>query len=88
MVYRIILKDGELTGKYSDKKSPGLVARAIMKVIFQKTGATSKEIKFKNDRNGKLYTYRAKIIKLERPRTVVIKGKKFLQKYDIFAERI
>ena len=88
MVYKLILKDGEQTGKYSDKKSPGLVAKAMMKVIFQKTGHKQKEIKFINDRTGKQYTYKAKIIKLERPRTVIINKKKFLQRYDIFTERI
>lgn len=87
-MYQIILKDGELTGEYSSKKSPSLVAKAIMRVIYQKTGARTKDIRFKNLENGKEYSYKGRIIELERPTNIIINGKKFLKKYQIFVERI
>ena len=87
-MYQIIMKDGGLTGEYSEKKSPSLVAKAIMRVLYQKTGIKNKEIRFKNLKNGKEYTYKARIIELERPTNINIGNKKFLKKYSIFVERI
>lgn len=87
-MYQIIMKDGGLTGEYSEKKSPSLVAKAIMRVLFQKTGIKNKEIRFKNTRNGNEYTYKARILELERPRNISIGSKVFKKKYEIFVERI
>ena len=86
-MYQIILKDGSMTGEYSDKKSPAEVARAIMKTLHIKTGVKTKEIRFKNIKTGREYTYNAHIVILERPITIHIKGKKFLEKYKIFVKR-
>lgn len=84
----MILKDGELTGSYSDKKSPALVAKAMMRVLFQKTGVKQKDIKFKNMETGQNYTYKGRIIELEIPVNIVINKKKFKKLYEIFVERI
>lgn len=82
------MKDGNLTGEYSSKKSPSLVAKAIMRVLFLKTGARNKEIRFKNLDNEKEYSYKARIIELENPKVIDINGRKFERKYKIFVERI
>jgi len=87
-MFQIILKDGELAGEYSSKKSPSLVAKAIMRVIYQKTKIKNKEIRFKDLTNGKEYTYKARILELEKPKKIIIKDKTFLKKYEIFVDRI
>lgn len=87
-MYQIIRKDGSLTGEYSSKKSPALVAQAIMRVLYQKTGVTNKEIRFKNIVNGKEYTYKGRVIVLETPRNIKIGDKIFKKKYEIIVERI
>lgn len=88
MVYKLILNDGELVGSYSDKKSPALVAKAMMRVIFQKTGRTASDIRFINSKTKQEYTYKGKLIELINPKTINIKGKKFNKLYNISVERI
>ncbi len=87
-MYQIIMKNGELTGEYSEKKSPSLVAKAIMRVLYQKTGIRNKEIRFKNIKTGQEYSYKARIIVLENPNNIKIGDKTFKEKYKIFVERI
>jgi hypothetical protein len=88
MPYRILLEDGESIGNYSDSKSPAQVAKSAMKIIYQKTGKTEKDINFYNTRTKKEYTYRSKIKKLEKPKEILIKGKKFYIKFDVIVKRI
>lgn len=87
-MFQIIMKDGNLTGEYSSKKSPALVAKAIMRVLFQKTGIKNKEIRFKDIKTGKEYTYKARIIILENQKNIKIGNKEFKKKYEIIVERI
>lgn len=88
MVYKLILKDGELVGNYSDKKSPALVAKAMMRVIYQKTGKLASDIRFINVKTKQEYTYKGKLIPIENPKIINIKGKKFNKLYNILVERI
>jgi hypothetical protein len=88
MVYKLILKDGEHVGSYSDKKSPALVAKAMMRVIHQKTGKLASDIRFINNKTKQEYTYKGRLIELDEPRIININGKKFEQMYNIHVERV
>jgi hypothetical protein len=88
MTFKILLEDGESLGNYSYKKSPAQVAKSAMKVIYQKTGDTEKDINFFNTHTKKEYTYRCKLVKLGKPEIINIGNKKFYKKYQIFVKRI
>ena len=91
MVYKIILEDGDHIGHYSDKKCPSEVAKAAMRVIYNKTDGDKKDgdINFFNTITKREYTYRTEIEELEEPQTIIIAGnKKFSKKYIIKTKRI
>jgi len=88
MVYKIILKDGEVIGKYSDNKSPAQVAKAMMRTIYKDSGRTEADINFLNTRTQKVYTYRSSIYQLSRPIIKYIMGKPIEIHYTIKTQKI
>jgi hypothetical protein len=87
MIYRILLKDGSLLGKY-DGKSPKEVATRIIRTLYKKTGSTTKDIKFINTETKKIYSYLGKITILKEPIIKKIGNNIITQKYKISVERI
>lgn len=88
MPYKLILDDGELIGKYCEKKTPGEVAKCAMKVIFRETGRNDADINFVNTKTQREYTYRTELEELDEPIEIQVGGKIIFKKYIIKTKRI
>lgn len=88
MVYKIVIEDGSMIGKYSDKKTPGEVAKSAMKVIYNKTKRQEANIKIYNTKTKKYYTYKSSIRMLDTPIYKKIGDNEFMIKYKVENIRI
>jgi len=91
MTYKIVLDSGEEVGHYRSTKSPGQVAKAIIKTIYVQNnlkGSYRKIVVFKNNRTHRTYTYDAFIEPLARPIVKKIGNSSFAQRYNIIVKRV
>ena len=91
MTYKILLDDGTEVGHYRSTKSPGQVAKAVIKTIYVQNGLKGtyrKDVTFINNRTHRTYTYDTKIEPLANPIVKKIGNNTFVERYRIDVKRI
>lgn len=91
MTYKIILDDGSEIGHYKSTKSPGQVAKAIIKTIYVQNklkGPFKKVVVFYNNRTHRTYTYNCFIQPRTKPITKKIGSSTFVERYQIDVKRV